>query len=213
MKLMSSYSKAFIAPSLYQLYDPSYGNKSLEPENNLSFELGFEIRSTQSVLNIVYFNRKEKPTLIFNTTPTDSKPYGGYDNSDRQIIYRGLEFAYDFELFEKAKTRLNYVFTETSYGDLRSIPKHSILGLIDIPITIKTYLNLIGQFSGYRIANDFTELDPYSIFTLQINYQLEKFNTNLFFSIFNIFDTQYIIIPQYQTRGRNILMGLTINLF
>ena len=26
MKLMSSYSKAFISPSLYQLYDPSYGN-------------------------------------------------------------------------------------------------------------------------------------------------------------------------------------------
>ena len=213
MKLMSSYSKAFIAPSLYQLYDPSYGNKSLEPENNLSFELGFEIRSTQSVLNIIYFNRKEKPTLIFNATPTDSKPYGGYDNSDRQIIYRGLEFAYDFELFAKAKTRLNYVFTETTFGDLRSIPKHSISGLIDIPITVKTYLNLIGQFTGNRIANDYTKLDSYSLFTLQINYQLEKLNTNFFFSVFNLFDTQYVIIPQYQTRGRNILMGLTVNLF
>ena len=58
---MSSYSKAFIAPSLYQLYDPSYGNKSFEPENNLSFELGFEIRSTQSVLNIVYLIVKKNP--------------------------------------------------------------------------------------------------------------------------------------------------------
>ena len=37
-KVMSSYSKAFIAPSLYQLYDPSYGNEFLDPENNLSFE-------------------------------------------------------------------------------------------------------------------------------------------------------------------------------
>ena len=84
---------------------------------------------------------------------------------------------------------------------------------MDTPITTKTYLNLIGQFTGNRIANDYTELDPYSLFTLQINYQLEKLNTNLFFSIFNLFDTQYVIIPQYQTRGRNIMMGLTVNLF
>ena len=163
-------------------------------------------------MNIVYFNRKQKPTLIFNTIPTDTKPFGSYDNSDREIIYRGLEFAYDFELFEKAKTRLNYIFTETRYGDLRSIPKHSISGVLDISITTKAYLNLIGQFTGNRIANDFSELDPYSLFTIQINYQLEKLNTDLFLSVFNLFDTQFVVIPHYQSRGRNILIGLTVNL-
>ena len=71
---------------------------------------------------------------------------------------------------------------------------------------------MIGQFTGHRIANDFTQLEPYSLYTLQVNHKVEKFKSNLFFGIFNIFDTQYVIIPQYQSRGRNILMGLTVEI-
>ena len=56
-------------------------------------------------------------------------------------------------------------------------------------------------------------MEPYSLYTLQVNHKVEKFKSNLFFGISNIFDTQYIIIPQYQSRGRgNILMGLTVKI-
>ena len=91
---------------------------------------------------------------------SSSRLFEGSPGAPGWII--GTSKLYSFEkriLFEKAKTRLNYVFNETIYGDLRSIPKHSISGLIDIPITVKTYLSLIGQFTGNRIANDYTELD------------------------------------------------------
>ena len=212
IKLLSSYSKAFISPSLYQLYDTNYGNLSLQPENNLSFEFGFEILSDENLFNAVYFNRKQNPTLIFNITSTELKPFGGYDNSDIEITYSGVEFSYNLRLFEKAITRLNYIFSETTNGDLRSIPKHAFTGVIDIPVLSQTNLNLIGQFTGNRIANDFTQLEPYSLYTLQVNHKVEKFKLNLFFGIFNIFDTQYVIIPQYQSRGRNILMGLTVEI-
>ena len=212
IKLLSSYSKAFISPSLYQLYDTNYGNLSLHPENNLSFEFGFEILSDENLFNAVYFNRKQNPTLIFNITSTELKPFGGYDNSDIEITYSGVELSYNLRLFEKAKTRLNYIFSETTNGDLRSIPKHAFTGVIDIPVLSQTNLNLIGQFTGHRIANDFTQLESYSLYTLQVNHKVEKFKSNLFFGIFNIFDTQYVIIPQYQSRGRNILMGLTVEI-
>jgi vitamin B12 transporter len=43
MKILTSYSKAFIAPGLYQLYDPFYGNSDLLPENNVSFQLSISI--------------------------------------------------------------------------------------------------------------------------------------------------------------------------
>ena len=82
MKILTSYSKAFIAPGLYQLYDPFYGNSNLMPENNLSFELGSEIRSNQNTLSAVYFNRKEEPTLIFGP-PVEGYVYGRYANSEK----------------------------------------------------------------------------------------------------------------------------------
>jgi vitamin B12 transporter len=214
MKLFGSYSKAFIAPSLYKLYNPSYGKNDLMPENNISFEFGAEIRSGQNVFSAVYFNRKEDPTLIFGPpVPDEGYPYGRYANSDKEIVYRGVELAYDFELFKKVKSRLNYIFTETTDGDLRSIPKHAINGVMDFPLSDQTHLNLLGQYSGERIANDSkTLLEAYSLFTLQLNHRLKKPNVNVFLSVYNLFDTEYVIIPQYATRGRNILAGISIQL-
>ena len=214
MKLFGSYSKAFIAPSLYKLYNPSYGNNDLMPENNISFEFGAEIRSGKNVFSAVYFNRKEDPTLIFGPpVPDEGYPYGRYANSDKEIVYRGVELAYDFELFKKVKSRLNYIFTETTDGDLRSIPKHAINGVMDFPLSDQTHLNLLGQYSGERIANDSkTLLEANSLFTLQLNHRLKKPNVNVFLSVYNLFDTEYVIIPQYATRGRNILAGISIQL-
>tara|TARA_B100001059_G_scaffold236819_1_gene290939 strand:+ start:33314 stop:35191 length:1878 start_codon:yes stop_codon:yes gene_type:complete len=212
MKILTSYSKAFIAPGLYQLYDPFYGNSDLLPENNVSFELGFEIRSNQNTLSAVYYNRKEDPTLIFGPS-SEGYPYGRYTNSDKEISYSGLELAYDFQLLDLVKTRLNYIFTETTDGDLRGIPKHAINGVMDLPLSDQTHLNLVGQYKGKRIANDSTTLlDAYSLLTLQFNHRLKKPNANVFLSVYNLFDTKYVIIPQYASRGRNVLAGISIQL-
>ncbi|MGA0374163.1 MAG: TonB-dependent receptor plug domain-containing protein [Flavobacteriaceae bacterium] len=210
MKFLTSYSKAFIAPGLYQLYDPFYGNNDLLPENNVSFELGSEFRSNQTTLSAVFFNRKEDPTLIFGSA-SDGYPYGRYANSDKEISYSGVELAYDFQLFDSVKTRLNYIFTETTDGDLRGIPKHAINGVMDLPLSDQTHLNLVCQYSGERISNDSsTLLEAYSLFTVQLNHRLKKPNANIFLSVYNLFDTEYVIIPQYATRGRNILAGILI---
>ncbi|MEC9134614.1 MAG: TonB-dependent receptor [Bacteroidota bacterium] len=210
MKIFTSYSKAFIAPGLYQLYDPFYGNSNLIPENNLSYELGSEIRSNQNTLSAVYFNRKEEPTLIFGP-PVEGFVYGRYANSEKEIYYRGMELGYDFQLFDLVKARLNYIFMETTDGDLRGIPKHAINGVIDLPLSDQTHLNLVGQYSGERIANDSTTLlEAYSLFTVQLNHRLKKPNANVFFSVYNLFDTEYVIIPQYATRGRNLMSGISI---
>ncbi|NJM79449.1 MAG: TonB-dependent receptor, partial [Flavobacterium sp.] len=42
LRIVSSYSTAYITPSLYQLYGP-YGNLALTPEENITTEAGFEI--------------------------------------------------------------------------------------------------------------------------------------------------------------------------
>jgi outer membrane receptor protein involved in Fe transport len=47
---------------------------------------------------------------------------------------------------------------------------------------------------------------------LQLNHRLKKPNANLFLSVYNLFDTEYVIIPQYASRGRNVLAGILIQL-
>ena len=43
IKGLASYSTAYITPSLYQLFEPTYGNSDLQPEENATIEVGAEI--------------------------------------------------------------------------------------------------------------------------------------------------------------------------
>ncbi len=207
LKLLTSYSKAFISPGLYQLFDPVYGNPDLKPEENKSFEFGFEIRSEKNALSLVYFNRSENPTLIFDNTTSK------YGNSSKKIVYEGLEMGYEVNVRETMDIRLNYLYTDSTTGDLRMISKHSFNGLMDFPLSQKTNFNIIGQYYGKRIANDkVTDLDAYGLVTLQLNHRLGNQNANLFFSVVNLFDAEYVIIPEYTTRGRNVLAGISFTI-
>ena len=69
IKLFASYSTAFIAPSLYQLYDGFSGNIDLNPESNKTIEAGFEYKFKDWFsLDAVYFNRKESDAIIYDST-------------------------------------------------------------------------------------------------------------------------------------------------
>jgi vitamin B12 transporter len=207
LKLLTSYSKAFISPGLYQLFDPVYGNPDLKPEENKSFEFGFEIHSEKNGLSLLYFNRSENPTLIFDNA--NSK----YGNSSKKIVYEGLEMGYEVNVRETMDIRLNYLYTDSTTGDLRMISKHSFNGVMDFTLSQKTNLNIIGQYYGKRIANDkVTDLDAYGLVTLQLNHRLGNQNANLFFSVVNLFDAEYVIIPEYTTRGRNVLAGISFTI-
>ena len=207
LKLLTSYSKAFISPGLYQLFDPVYGNPDLKPEENKSFEFGFEIRSENSALSLVYFNRSENPTLIFDNATSK------YGNSSKKIVYEGLEMGYEVNIREAMDIRLNYLYTDSTTGDLRKISKHSFNGVMNFSFSQKTNFNIIGQYYGKRIADDkVTDLDAYGLVTLQLNHRLGNQNANLFFSVVNLFDAEYVIIPEYTTRGRNVLAGISFTI-
>src|SRR5690554_3807073 len=72
IKIMTSYSTAYITPSLFQIFDPSYGNEDLEPEENATFEAGLEYTTENNFrASVVYFNRNEKNFVDFVTVNPD----------------------------------------------------------------------------------------------------------------------------------------------
>ena len=66
IKLLGAMSSAFIAPSLYQLFDPYSGNKDLLPEENQSFEIGSSLNSSKFNGSLLYFGRLENSALIYD---------------------------------------------------------------------------------------------------------------------------------------------------
>ena len=92
IKIFATLNSAFIAPSLYQLYDPYSGNKELLPEESISKEIGIEINNQKRNLSIVFFEREENPKIIYEY---DFSTFtGGYINSPSDLTFRGVEIDY-----------------------------------------------------------------------------------------------------------------------
>ena len=71
LKIHSALSTAFIAPSLYQLFDPYSGNIDLKPEENSSFEAGLNFNNKKWSFTSNYFSRLETPSLVYDlVTPS-----------------------------------------------------------------------------------------------------------------------------------------------
>ena len=203
LKFFTALSSAFIAPSLYQLYDPYSGNEKLKPEENTSLEFGTAYQVLNWNFNTAYFYRKENPSLIY-----DLSTYR-YENARQDATYRGFEIQIAGELLKKLTINFQTTYTTTKEGDLRYLPKFSSQSTLAYKINSKKQVNLRFQSIGKRFGLDnTTALDPYSLIHLSFQSELRRIPLRFFFHATNMLNTDYIEIENYSTRGRNFIIGL-----
>ncbi len=70
---------------------------------------------------------------------------------------------------------------------------------------------------GSRMDTDFStyenvKLNSFSLVDLYISQKLIKNKLKLFASVTNLFNTDYVEIVDFTTKGRNVNVGLNINL-
>ena len=202
LKGLISLSTAFIAPSLYQLYDVYSGNIDLKPEENKSFESGFVLNIDNLELAGTYFQREENPSLIY-----DLSSYR-YENANQKAVYSGFEFQFSASLDSKLKLNHQLTYTESENGDLRYLPKLSSQTELNYFFLEEWQTSLSFQNIGKRFALDNeTFLKGYDLLNFSIQYDFKKIPLRLFLHATNLFNIQYIEIEGYSTRGRNIVVG------
>lgn len=206
LKIISSFSSAFIPPSLYQLYDSFSGNNDLEPEVNTTLELGFEWNNYDNArASLLAFKRTEDPTLIY-----DYATYK-YGNSNERISYAGLEFDYKNKLFDAVDIRLNYTYNETTQGNLIYLPKQVFGTVLDYDLNQNTHLNTSIQHIGPRSSLGGSKLDAYTLVDLKIDYIFKNQKLSTFFILANVLDTEFVEIENYSTQGRSFRLGLNFS--
>ena len=206
LKIISSFSSAFIPPSLYQLYDSFSGNNNLEPEVNTTLELGFEWSNYDNArASLLAFKRTEDPTLIY-----DYATYK-YGNSNERISYAGLEFDYKNKLFDAVDIRLNYTYNETTQGNLIYLPKQVFGTVLDYDLNQYTHLNTSIQHIGPRSSLGGSKLDAYTLVDLKIDYIFKNQKLSTFFILANVLDTEFVEIENYSTQGRSFRLGLNFS--
>ena len=220
MKILASYSTAFVTPSLYQLYS-EYGNTDLTPEKNRTVEAGFETHflNKKIKLNAVAFYREQTNFIgfYFNPVTFDSN----YINIEGMNKAKGVETEFSFALSEKIKWNSNYTFTQVDKALDRLIPKHKVNSALDFQINDRLFLNLDYQyvdgrndafFDGNSFATTKIVLDSYQLVNSSVRYELLKNRLSVFGAVSNILNADFVENVGYNTLGRNFKLGMNIKL-
>lgn len=212
IKLISSFSTAYITPSLYQLHDPYSGNMDLKPESNSTFEIGFETHFLEKKINwnMVFFQREEK-----NAIDVDANYV--YTNIEGKNNAIGAETALEIAVFKNLDLKLNYAFNDLDSPLRRLNPKHKINTQLDFRISKTLNLGCNYQYLSDRsdvfgYPNQNTILKAYQLFDTTFHIVCIKNKLNLFCTISNIFNENFVENIGYSTRGRNFKMGLNVSI-
>jgi vitamin B12 transporter len=216
LKVLASYSTAFITPSLYQLYGP-YGNLDLTPEENATLEFGFESQlfDNQLTINAVGFYREEENTFGFYSNSATFESY--YINVDGTYNAKGVEASVRYLLSERFNIGGNYTFTQVEKQLNRLIPKHK--GNIDMNYKFNrgtfgiNYQYVDHRSDAYYDSNIWAtktvNLGAYQLVNASISYQIIPNRFHFFGAVTNILNDEFQEVTGYNTRGRNYKLGLS----
>tara|TARA_R100000935_G_scaffold42923_1_gene65229 strand:+ start:50413 stop:52335 length:1923 start_codon:yes stop_codon:yes gene_type:complete len=218
VKILSSYSTAYITPSLFQLYDPQFGNTELMPEDNTTMEGGVEFSAGKKFrVSAVYFNRNEENFVDFVTIDPDTF-ISQYQNIEDTFESSGVEVEVFGQLIENLTGSANYTNTQADERFALRIPEHKANASLAYNWNTTTNISLSYQYVGERndtffnsatFENEAVTLDSFSLLNFNISGQMTK-NIKLFAGVSNILDTEYEEIHRFQTRGRNVLAGFEL---
>ncbi|SDS63900.1 vitamin B12 transporter [Formosa sp. Hel1_31_208] len=219
LKGLASYSTAFIAPSLYQLFEPSFGNIELKPEENTTVEVGAELHlKDKATFSLVYFNRREKNFVNF----IDQGNFiFQYTNVEDEFTASGIELVADLALTKTLKLKANATYTQVDENfDLR-IPELKVNAALEYQLNKKTFMNLNYQFNDDRddtffnnntFESEMVNLKAFSLLDLYVSHIVMKDKLTVFTNCNNILNEAYEELFGYTTRGRNINIGFTLSL-
>ena len=218
LKLVASYSTAYITPSLYQLYS-EFGNANLTPEKNATAEAGFETQwlSKKLKLEAVAFYRDQTNSIDFFYDANTFDAY--YININGTNKAKGVETEVAYEVTSQLKLNANYTFTQVDKALDRLIPKHKANASLDFQPNNRTLFNINYQyfdarndvfFDGNTFGVTGVKLDAYQLVNFLAQYELVKGRTTVFATATNLFNEAFTENIGYSTRGRNFKLGINI---
>ncbi|WP_397363111.1 TonB-dependent receptor plug domain-containing protein [Olleya sp. R77988] len=219
LKLLASYSTAYVTPSLYQLFVPGFGNSNLEAQEDTTIEAGLDFYLNENLqLSAVYFNRNQDNYIDYVTT--DFITYAGeYQNTNEDFKVQGVEVELNYKPLESLNFNANYTFTERQDNIIFRVPKQKVNANLGYQFCKGTQANVSYQFNSDRVSpfyNDtFTAnriLDSYSLVNLSLSHKVLNNKMTLFASVNNLLDEDYQELYRFSTLGRNFKFGFNLSL-
>ncbi len=220
-KIKATFGTGFKSPSLFNLYDPRYGNANVKPEKNIGWDAGIEqnILAEMLTTSVVYFSTDFKD--LISADPITYKPI-----NINKAISSGIEFGVNFKLSD-VSAAANYTYLRTrdrganadDYDKpLTRRPENKAALTIDYQALEKLNLHVRVQYVGKRDDKYYagysavrTILPDYTVFNIGATYSVLPF-VKVYGRIENLFDKKYEEIYGYGTPRFSVYFGTRIEL-
>ena len=215
ISLNANIGETFRIPTFTDLYysDPNnQGNENLDPEKAFTSEVGFKLREKNYGISLSLFRRKSDDLIDYVKANPDDK---WSPQNIKNVITTGIEF--DSKLILNNNNSLNtinlgYAYINDNYeNDILSryslnSYRHRLILNFDFKLT-KSISNYLSYRYGIREIQDGNSK---SVIDYKIMIQRDRWKVTL--NLNNIFDSKYYETNLVQMPGRNITVGLNIEI-
>ena len=204
-RLHGSYGTGFRAPSLYELFHPTWGNRTLRPEESRGWDAGVEqtFLNGKAVVDVTWFDNRIQDLIQWSAT--------GYTNI-ASTRAQGVETAARWQFAEDWRLNAAHTYTESRNNATGQVlarrPKHQgSVGLGWTPLdglTTDATMRAVG--CSYDSATG-RYVGGYATYDLAVAYDVTEW-ARLFGRIENLTDKQYQEVDTYGTPGRTGFVGV-----
>ena len=217
--LKASYGTGFRAPSLYELYEPNYGNNDLGPEESRGWDFGVEqaFKDSAITLGCTYFNMVFDDRIVYDFTTSQ------YNQLDGKTRTSGVEASVGWSPMADLDLTLAYNYTESKDPDgarLARRPYNKYHLNARYRFIEKALVNLDIRYLDKRRdtayatdvdGNSVDYLDAYTLVNLALSYNLTR-HVELYGRIDNLFDEFYEECWSYATAGLSGYAGVKVKM-
>ncbi len=207
IKIFTSYSTAFVTPTLSEIFTKLPTIDELQPEEDTTIEVGlvFDVSNKLSI-NTTYFYRDETDKIGFDPTTFQTINDLGTFNA------KGLEAEVSYKPIDKLQLLANYSYIDRDENRLLKIPQNKFGFRASYQVLPSTFTSF--SYKYVDATKDFGNVDlaSYSLVDFFINHKIINNRVTLFGSVTNLLNEDYQETAGFTTRGRNYNLGLKIRL-
>jgi len=208
-RLHTSYGTGFNAPSLYQLYDPTYGNATLKAEESRGYDIGVEqsFLGDRLVVDSTFFNTRLNNAITYDYTTSH------YAQTASARVY-GVENSVTAQVSEEVAVSASHTWMQardnTTGQVMATRPHHS--GNVRVSYApeevagLDTWVKARFATWSYDTYNSKPFVGGYTTFDLGANYAVNDW-ISVYGRIENIADKDYHTKGWYAESGRAGYVG------
>ncbi len=210
-KAIANISTSFQAPTMYQLYDATNGNKGLESEKSKAAELGIQYASVDTTFRTTVFEWRTRDLIDWEADYPGAWT-GKYVNTGKAKNY-GVEFTGATKLWGfNLKGNAMWQNPKNRETDERLLRRAKQTASIEVGKQWGSFYGDINvQHTGHRKDTGDKELGSFTIVNLDGRYEINK-HLSVYGRIENLFNKDYETVYGYNQTGAAAYVGLNVKM-